>query len=129
MHLVQGLGKLIVQVLCKVHQQMIRWSGNLGRINGSEKVSFKLLYILVYRLHFWYHKIAIKSESVLYTGQTKREANIWHNLGWNTIILFFNISNKYIWTINKLIRRVFAVVFRSQLNRDNRHDYRIRCSN
>jgi len=27
-----GFGKLIVQVQWKAHQQMIRWSGNLGRI-------------------------------------------------------------------------------------------------
>ena len=39
-HLVQGLGKLIVQVQCKVHQYMISWQGNLGRISKSEKVSF-----------------------------------------------------------------------------------------
>jgi len=26
---------------------------------------------------------------------TKREGNIWHNLGGNTIILFFNINNGY----------------------------------
>ena len=39
-HLVEGLGKLIVRVRCKVHQQMIRWSGNVGRMSESEKVSF-----------------------------------------------------------------------------------------
>ena len=33
---------------------------------------------------------------VLYTGQTKREGNIWHNLGGNTIILFYNINNEYV---------------------------------
>jgi len=54
-----------------------------------------LPYILVYGLHFWYHKIAVKSECVLYTGQIKREGNIWHNLGGNTIILFYNINNEY----------------------------------
>jgi hypothetical protein len=41
--IVQGLGKLILQVQCKVHQEMIRWSGNLGRINKSEKVSFQIV--------------------------------------------------------------------------------------
>jgi len=40
MHLVQGLGKPILQLKYKVQQQMIRWSGNLGRISKSEKVSF-----------------------------------------------------------------------------------------
>ena len=49
---------------------------------------------------------------VLYTGQTKRVGNIWHNLGGNTIILFYNINNEYM--NNKLIRCAFAVVFRSQ---------------
>ena len=42
-HLVQVLGKLIVRVQCKGHQQMIGWSGNLGRIGKSEKVSFQLV--------------------------------------------------------------------------------------
>ena len=28
-------------------------------------------------------------------AQTKREGNIWHSLGGNTIILFFNIDNEY----------------------------------
>ena len=43
-HLVHlGLGKLIVQVQCKVHQQTTRWSGNLGRISESEKVSFQMV--------------------------------------------------------------------------------------
>ena len=40
-HPVQGLGKLTVKVQCKVHQQMIRWSENLGKISKSEKVSFQ----------------------------------------------------------------------------------------
>ena len=31
-----------------------------------------------YRQHFWYHKIAAKSECVLHMGQTKKEGNIWH---------------------------------------------------
>jgi len=38
---------------------------------------------------------AAKSGCGLYTGQTKREGNIWHNLGGNTIILFYNINNEY----------------------------------
>jgi len=42
-HLEEGLRKLVAQVQCKVHQQMIRWSGNLGRINKSEKVSFQMV--------------------------------------------------------------------------------------
>ena len=33
----------LVQVQCKVHQQMIIWSGNLGRLSKSEKVSFQML--------------------------------------------------------------------------------------
>ena len=33
--LIQGLGRLIVWVQCKVDQQMIKWSGNLGRIKQS----------------------------------------------------------------------------------------------
>ena len=37
-NLVQGLGKVIVQV----HQQMIGRSGNLGRIRKSEKASFQM---------------------------------------------------------------------------------------
>jgi len=41
-HLVQGLDKLIVLVQCKVHQQIIRWSGKLGMISESEKVSFQM---------------------------------------------------------------------------------------
>ena len=40
---VQGLVKLIVQVRCKVHQQMIRWKGNLGRISEPEKLSFQMV--------------------------------------------------------------------------------------
>ena len=39
-HLVYGLGKLIVQVHCKIYQQITRSSGNLGRINKSEKGEF-----------------------------------------------------------------------------------------
>ena len=42
-HLVQELGKLIVQVQCKVQQQMIRWSEHLGNISKSEKVSFQMV--------------------------------------------------------------------------------------
>ena len=42
-HIVQGLSNLIVQVQCKFHQQLIRWSGNLGRIVKSEKVSFQMV--------------------------------------------------------------------------------------
>jgi len=42
--IVQGLGKLIVWVQCKVHPStMIRWQGNLGRISESEKVSFEMV--------------------------------------------------------------------------------------
>ena len=53
-HLVQGLGKLIVQVQCKVHQQMIRWSGNLGRISRSEKVTFQMVTERNYRYAVWW---------------------------------------------------------------------------
>ena len=42
-HLVQGLGKLIVQGQCKIPQQMLRWQENLGRIRESEKVSFQMV--------------------------------------------------------------------------------------
>ena len=42
-YLVQGFGKLMDQVQCKFHQQVIRWSGNLGRISKSEKVGFEML--------------------------------------------------------------------------------------
>ena len=66
----------------------------------------------MYRPHFWYHKIAAKSGCGLYMGQTKREGNIWHNLGENTIILFYNINYEYM-NIKQLIRCVYAVVFRS----------------
>ena len=67
----------------------------------------------MYRPHFSYHEIAAKSGCSLYMGHTKREGNIWHNLGENTIILFFNIKNEYM--KNKLINKCFfAVVFRSQ---------------
>ena len=65
-----------------------------GKPAGVQQLD--ILYILVYRPHFWYHKIAIKSKGVLYTGQTKKEGNIWHKLGGNTIILFYNINNEYI---------------------------------
>jgi len=42
-HLVQGLGKLIVRIQCTVHQQMIRWSRNLGRISKCENGSFQMV--------------------------------------------------------------------------------------
>ena len=45
-HLVQGLGKLIVKVQCKVDQQIIRYSGDLGNLGGiskSEMVSFQMV--------------------------------------------------------------------------------------
>ena len=42
-HLVQGLGKDIVQVRCKVQQQIIRSSGHLGRISNSENMSFQMV--------------------------------------------------------------------------------------
>jgi len=60
-----------------------------------------LLYILTYKLHFLYAKIGTKMECDLYAGHTKREGNIWHNLGVNTIMLFFNLNNEYM--NNKLI--------------------------
>ena len=34
---------IIVQVTCKVYQQMIRRDRNLGRISKSEKVSFQMV--------------------------------------------------------------------------------------
>ena len=59
-----------------------------------------------------------------YGGQTKREGNIWHNLGGNTIILFFNHNNQYI--NNKETYWVcFLLSFKAKLNRDNCHDYLI----
>ena len=51
----------------------------------------QLPYLLAYKSHFLYSRI----ECVLYAGHTKREGNIWHNLGGNTTILFFNINNEY----------------------------------
>jgi len=42
-YLVQWLSKLIVRVQCKVHQQTIRWNGNLGRISKSENVRFQMV--------------------------------------------------------------------------------------
>jgi len=42
-----------------------------------------------------YSEINAKIECVLYAGHTKRESNIWHNLGRNTITLFFNINDEY----------------------------------
>ena len=38
LHIVQGLIKLIIQVLCKVPQQMIGSSRNLGRISRSNEL-------------------------------------------------------------------------------------------
>jgi len=49
----------------------------------------------MYKLHFLYYKIDAKIKYFLYVGHAKREGNIWHNLGGNTIILFFNINNEY----------------------------------
>ena len=63
--------------------------------------------------HFVYHKVATKSECILYAGQTKREGNIWHNLGGNTI-LFFSINNEYM--NNKQINQV---CFRCCLSKPN----------
>jgi len=40
---VERLGKLIIEVQCKVHQQMIKWSRNLGSLNKSKKVSFQMV--------------------------------------------------------------------------------------
>jgi len=71
---------------------MLFESLSLANVTGYCETGVKLLYILVYRPHFWYYEIAAKS---LYTGQTKREGNIWHNLGENTIILFYNTNNEY----------------------------------
>ena len=34
-HLVHGLGKLTAQVQCNIHQQMIRWNGDLGNLGLS----------------------------------------------------------------------------------------------
>ncbi|KAK2161512.1 hypothetical protein LSH36_115g05062 [Paralvinella palmiformis] len=41
-HLLQGLGNLIVEVQCKIHQQMIGCSGNLGGITKSEKLDVSI---------------------------------------------------------------------------------------
>ena len=46
--------------------------------------------------HFLYSEIDTKIKCVLYVGHTKREGNIWHNLGGNTIIFFFNLNNEYL---------------------------------
>ena len=57
---------------------------------------FYLPYILAYKSHFLYlYEINTKIKCILYTDQTKREGNIWHILGGNTIILFYNINNEY----------------------------------
>ena len=53
------------------------------------------------------------SKCFLHAGHIKREGNIWHNLGGNTIILFFNINNEYMNNI-KFIRCVFSVVIQIQ---------------
>ena len=45
--------------------------------------------------HFLYSEIDAKIKCDLYTGQSKRECNIWHDLGGNTIILFFNLDNEF----------------------------------
>ena len=39
-HLVHGFGNLVVQVQCKIHQQVIGWSGNLSK---SKKVNFQMV--------------------------------------------------------------------------------------
>ena len=109
-----------------------RWTrGILEILVGECKLmaGYDILYILLYRPHFWYHEITTKSECVLHEGQTKREGNIWHNLGGNTIILFFNINNEYM--NNRQINWVFFTLlsFKAKLNHDNRHDYLIQCSN
>ena len=51
--------------------------------------------ILMYKTYFLYPEIDAKIKCVLYAGHTKREGNIWHNLGGNTMILFFNLNNEY----------------------------------
>ena len=48
--LVQELGKFIFQVQCKVHQQMIRKSGNLQRTIKSEKVIFEMVTERIYAI-------------------------------------------------------------------------------
>ena len=58
-------------------------------------IANQILYILAYKSHISYSEIDAKTECVLYTSHTKREGNIWHNLGENTITLFFNINNEY----------------------------------
>jgi len=63
---------------------------------GSRSLSKKQIpVILTYKTQFLYSEIDVKTECILYTGHTKREGNIWHNLGGNTIILFFNINKEY----------------------------------
>ena len=50
-------------------------------------------------MYMWVYKVLNQlfcQLLILYTGQTKREGNIWHNLGGNTIILFYNINYEYI---------------------------------
>jgi len=64
------------------------------RLQKTVSYSFsfeQILYILEYKTHFSYSKI----EYILCAGDTKRESNIWHDLGGNTIILFFNINNEH----------------------------------
>ena len=39
----KGVGQLIAQLRCKIHQQMFRCSQNLGGISKSEKVNFQMV--------------------------------------------------------------------------------------
>ena len=47
-----GFGTLIVQEQCKVHQQMIRWIWNLGRISRSEKINFQMAMEWTYAIYW-----------------------------------------------------------------------------
>jgi hypothetical protein len=60
-HLVLGLDNLIVQVPWKILQQMIRWSGILGSISESEKMSFQLVTEELRHFRFLYfsHKACV----------------------------------------------------------------------
>ena len=50
-----GVGQHIVRVRCEIHQQIIRWQGNLGRI-GVWKVSFQMVTERNYAI-WWLHMI------------------------------------------------------------------------
>ena len=47
MHLGQGLGNLIVKVLCKIHQEMIGYRENSSSNNGEAEVGYESNLVLI----------------------------------------------------------------------------------